>query len=69
VQKMFPNSYANRRKTYDYEEQDVASLPPAGYLWTNAAAAGLTIRNFGYMTVSTAASTWATRTWTAPRFS
>src|ERR1035441_4098949 len=26
-----------------------ASLPPAGYLWTNAAAAGISIRNFGYM--------------------
>ncbi len=49
IQKLWPNSYANRRKTYDYEEQDAASLPPAGYLWTNANAAGLTIRNFGYM--------------------
>jgi YVTN family beta-propeller protein len=49
VQKMWPNKYANRRKTYDFEEQDPASLPPAGYLWTNAAAAGLSIRNFGYM--------------------
>ena len=37
VQKMWPNEYANRRKTYDFEEQDPASLPPAGYLWTNAA--------------------------------
>ena len=25
------------------------SLPPAGYLWTNAVGAGLSIRNFGYM--------------------
>ncbi len=49
IQKLWPNSYANRRKTYDYEEQDAASLPPAGYLWTNANAAGLSIRNFGYM--------------------
>jgi YVTN family beta-propeller protein len=49
IQKLWPNSYASRRKTYDYEEQDAASLPPAGYLWTNANAAGLTIRNFGYM--------------------
>jgi len=49
VQKMWPNKYANRRKTYDFEEQDPASLPPAGYLWTNAASAGVTIRNFGYM--------------------
>ena len=49
VQKMWPNSYAGRRKHYDFEEQDPASLPPAGYLWTNAAAAGVSMRNFGYM--------------------
>jgi YVTN family beta-propeller protein len=49
VQKMWPNKYASRRSTYDFEEQDPASLPPAGYLWTNAAVAGLSIRNFGYM--------------------
>ncbi len=49
VQKMWPNKYANRRKTYDFEEGDPLSLPPAGYLWTNAAAAGVSIRNFGYM--------------------
>jgi len=49
VVKMWPTKYANRRKPYDFEEQDPASLPPAGYLWTNAAQAGLSIRNFGYM--------------------
>jgi YVTN family beta-propeller protein len=49
VQKMWPNEYAGRRKTYDFEEQDPASLPPAGYLWSNTAAAGVSIRNFGYM--------------------
>ena len=49
VQKMWPNKYANRRATYDFEEQDPLSLPPAGYLWTNAAAAGVSMRNFGYM--------------------
>ena len=49
VQKMWPNKYADRRKPYDFEEQEILSLPPAGYLWTNAAAAGISIRNFGYM--------------------
>jgi len=49
VQKMWPNSYGGRRKTYDYEEGDPTAVPPAGYLWTNAASAGLSIRNFGYM--------------------
>ena len=49
VTKLWPNEYAHRGKEYDFEEQDPASLPPAGYLWTNAAAAGVSIRNFGYM--------------------
>jgi YVTN family beta-propeller protein len=53
VQKLWPNSYAGRRKTYDYEEGDPAAIPPAGYLWTNAAAAGIAIRNFGYMVDNT----------------
>ena len=38
VQKMWPNSYAARRKKYDYEGGEPAALPPAGYIWTNAAA-------------------------------
>jgi YVTN family beta-propeller protein len=49
VQRMWPNQYAGRRKLYDFEEQDIASLPPAGYIWTQANSAGLTIRNYGYM--------------------
>jgi DNA-binding beta-propeller fold protein YncE len=49
VQRMWPNKYANRRKTYDFEEREPLSIPHAGYLWTNAAAAGVSIRNFGYM--------------------
>jgi len=49
VQKLWPNSYGGRRKTYDYEEGDPAAVPPAGYLWTNAAAAGVSLRNYGYM--------------------
>jgi YVTN family beta-propeller protein len=48
VQKMWPNSYAGRRKLYDYEGQEPAALPAAGYLWTNAAAAGISMRNYGY---------------------
>ena len=49
VQKLWPNKYANRRKLYDFEEQDPASLPPAGYIWTAAAQAGISFRNYGYM--------------------
>ena len=48
VQKMWPNSYAGRRKLYDYEGQEQTSHPAAGYLWTNAAVAGITMRNYGY---------------------
>jgi YVTN family beta-propeller protein len=48
VQKLWPNSYAGRRKLYDYEGQEPTAIPPAGYLWSNAAAAGLGIRNYGY---------------------
>ena len=49
VEKMWPNKYAGRRTVHDFEEMDPASLPPAGYLWTNASAAGVSLRNFGYM--------------------
>jgi YVTN family beta-propeller protein len=48
VQKMWPNSYANRRRYYDYEGGEPAALPPAGYLWTNAAARDISMRNYGY---------------------
>ena len=48
VQKLWPNSYAGRRKFYDYEGQEAAALPAAGYLWTNAASARLSLRNYGY---------------------
>ncbi|HBY61041.1 MAG TPA: hypothetical protein DEH78_14555 [Solibacterales bacterium] len=48
VQKMWPNSYGGRRRHYDYEGGEIAALPPAGYLWTNAAAAGVTMRNYGW---------------------
>jgi YVTN family beta-propeller protein len=49
VQRIWPNQYAGRRKQADFLQQDPASLPPAGYLWTNAASLGITMRNFGYM--------------------
>ncbi len=53
VQKTWQNEYAGRRKHYDYEGQEPANSPPAGYLWTNALAAGLTIRNYGYWVTNT----------------
>ena len=48
VVKLWPNSYAGRRRHYDYEGGEPAALPPAGYLWTNAAARGVSMRNYGY---------------------
>jgi DNA-binding beta-propeller fold protein YncE len=48
VEKLWPNSYAGRRKRYDYEGGEPAALPPAGYLWTSAIARGVSMRNYGY---------------------
>jgi DNA-binding beta-propeller fold protein YncE len=48
VQKMWPNSYARRRRHYDYEGGEPAALPPAGYIWTNAHQAGISMRNYGW---------------------
>ena len=48
TQRMWPNSYAGRRKTYDYEGQEPANTPPAGYIWTAAKQAGVSMRNYGY---------------------
>jgi YVTN family beta-propeller protein len=49
IEKMWPNSYAGRRNHYDYEEQEPTDAPPAGYLWSSAAGAGISMRNYGYM--------------------
>jgi DNA-binding beta-propeller fold protein YncE len=51
TQKLWQNSYASRRKTYDYEGGEPANAPPAGYLWTQAIEAGLSMRNFGFQVV------------------
>ena len=48
VQKLWPNSYARRRRLNDYQGQEPTATPPAGYLWTNAAAAGVSLRNYGH---------------------
>jgi DNA-binding beta-propeller fold protein YncE len=48
VVKLWPNSYAGRRKHYDYEGGEPAALPPAGYLWTSAAQRNISMRNYGY---------------------
>ncbi|MEO8595820.1 MAG: alkaline phosphatase family protein [Candidatus Solibacter sp.] len=67
VQKLWPSQYAGRRGVYDFEEEDPTSLPPAGYLWTNAAAAGISLRNFGYMVNNKANAAPATEQITSVR--
>jgi hypothetical protein len=49
IQKLWPNSYGGRRDNYDYEEQEPTVAPPAGYIWSSAAGAGISMRNYGYM--------------------
>ncbi len=50
TQRMWPNEYATRRKKYDFEGGEPANSPPAGYLWTNAVQAGISMRNYGEWT-------------------
>jgi DNA-binding beta-propeller fold protein YncE len=52
TQKMWPNEYAGRRKKYDFEGGEPANSPPAGYVWTNALAAGVSFRNYGHWVVN-----------------
>jgi len=48
IEKMWPSNYAGRLKEYTFEGGEPAAIPPAGYLWTNAAARGISMRNYGY---------------------
>jgi hypothetical protein len=53
VMKLWPNSYAGRRQFYDYEGEEPTAYPPTGYLWSNASAAGITLRNYGWWVTNT----------------
>jgi DNA-binding beta-propeller fold protein YncE len=48
VVKTWPSNYAKRNPVYGFEGGEPAAYPPAGYLWTNAASAGVSMRNYGY---------------------
>jgi len=48
VAKMWPSNYAHRNPNYDFEGGEPAAYPPAGYLWSNGASAGVSMRNYGY---------------------
>jgi DNA-binding beta-propeller fold protein YncE len=48
TQRMWPSVYGNRSQIYNFEGGEPANSPPAGYLWTNAAQAGISLANYGY---------------------
>ncbi|HEY0381674.1 MAG TPA: alkaline phosphatase family protein [Candidatus Elarobacter sp.] len=47
LEKMWPPNYANRRSLYDFEDAGEAAVPHARYLWNDAVAHGITLRNYG----------------------
>jgi YVTN family beta-propeller protein len=47
VERMWPQNYAGRDSVYDFEDGAVASVPRNGYLWDDAARAGITYRDYG----------------------
>lgn len=47
LEKMWPQNYASRRPYYDFEDAAEAAVPHAGYLWDDAAAHGVSMRNYG----------------------
>jgi len=47
TQRTWPNQYAHRSPYYGYEGTEPANSPPAGYIWSNAVSAGLSVRNYG----------------------
>ncbi len=47
VEKLWPAKAAGRLRAELFGGYDAASLPAAGFLWSNALAAGLSVRNYG----------------------
>jgi DNA-binding beta-propeller fold protein YncE len=47
LEKMWPQNYASRRSVYDFEDAAEASVPHSGYLWDDAVAHGVSLRNYG----------------------
>jgi hypothetical protein len=45
--KLAPSFVAGRLRYNGFEGGEPANLPPAGYLWSNALSAGLSVRNYG----------------------
>ena len=47
LEHMWPPNYADRRNLYDFEDGAEAARPHAGYLWDDAIAHGVSLRNYG----------------------
>ncbi|HYZ16290.1 MAG TPA: hypothetical protein VE591_07795 [Candidatus Acidoferrum sp.] len=47
LEKNWPQNYANRRPYYDFEDAAEASRPHGGYLWDDAVAHHVSLRNYG----------------------
>jgi DNA-binding beta-propeller fold protein YncE len=47
VERFWPQNYSGRDPVYDFEDGDVAGVPHNGYLWDDAARAGITYRDYG----------------------
>lgn len=47
VEKLWPARYGRRLQVDPFGLDESAAQPPAGFLWTNALAAGLEVRNYG----------------------
>jgi DNA-binding beta-propeller fold protein YncE len=47
TERLAPSFAAGRLHYNGFEGGEPANLPPAGYLWSNALSAGLTVRNYG----------------------
>jgi hypothetical protein len=56
TERLSPGFVAGRLLYNGFEGAEPANLPPAGYLWSNALSAGLTVRNYGVF-VDTGAQT------------
>jgi hypothetical protein len=53
LERMWPPNYGGRRSLYDFEDGADASVPHAGFLWNDALAHGITVRNYGEFTTET----------------
>ena len=47
TRRMLPSRIAGRLRFANFAGGEPANLPPAGYVWSNARLAGLTVRNYG----------------------